>query len=209
MPTRLVIIRHGEAQCAVDSLIGGPNACTGLSENGRGQAERLRDRLVRTGELADADVVLTSVLPRAIETAAIIAPGLGRGGEVEAKQDCDLCELHPGEADGLTWEQYRERFGNMMDRSPYVRIAPGGESIAEFLFRVGRALTRVVADHPDQTVVIAGHGGLVWGSVHVFADLPMKSVWFDAENTSITEWSISPEATKLVRLNDCAHLTFA
>ena len=205
--TRLVIIRHGEAQCAVDSKIGGFNGCVGLSDKGRSQAELLRDRLIRTGELADASVVMTSVLPRAIETAEIIAPGLGPAGEVDAKQDCDLCELHPGEADGLTWEQYRERFGSEMERDPYVPIAPGGESIAEFLLRVGRTLTRIVAEHPEETVVIAGHGGLVWGSVHVFADLSIQSAWFDAENTSITEWELGGARAKLVRLNDHAHLS--
>ena len=205
--TRLVIIRHGEAQRAVDSKIGGFNGCVGLSDKGRSQAEQLRDRLIRTGELADASVVMTSVLPRAIETAEIIAPGLGPAGEVDAKQDCDLCELHPGEADGLTWEQYRERFGSEMERDPYVPIAPGGESIAEFLLRVGRTLTRIVAEHPEETVVIAGHGGLVWGSVHVFADLSIQSAWFDAENTSITEWELGGARAKLVRLNDHAHLS--
>ena len=205
--TRLVIIRHGEAQCAVESKIGGFKGCTGLSDNGRRQAELLRDRLLRTGELSDADVVLTSVLPRAIETAAIIAPGLGQAGEIEAKQDCDLCELHPGEADGLTWDEWGERYGRIdMRANPYAPIAPGGESIAEFLSRVGRTLTRVVNDHPDQTVVISGHGGLVWGSVHAFADLPIRSAHFDAENTSITEWSIETEPARLVRLNDFAHL---
>ncbi|TML43349.1 MAG: histidine phosphatase family protein, partial [Actinobacteria bacterium] len=93
--TRLVLIRHGLAQCAVDSIVGGIKGCTGLAPDGRTQAERLRDRLLRTGELRDADAVYTSVLPRAIETAEIIAPGLGRAGEAPAKQDADLCELNP------------------------------------------------------------------------------------------------------------------
>src|SRR4051812_27774941 len=206
--TRLVIIRHGQAQCAVDSLIGGHNTCTGLSDEGRRQAALLRDRLIRTGELNDTDVVFTSVLPRAIETAEIIAPGLGRAGEIAAKQDCDLCEWHPGEADGLTWDEYRERFPQFDSRlKPYVPIAPGAESLGQFLFRVGSTLSRIVADHPDQTVVIAGHGGLVWGSIHAFADLPFRSIHWGAQNTSITEWRLDGEAIELVRLNDCAHLS--
>jgi probable phosphoglycerate mutase len=210
--TRLVIIRHGEAQCAVDSLVGGPKGCTGLSDEGRHQCELLRDRLLRTGELDDTDVVLTSVLPRAIETAQIIAPALGPAAEIEAKQDCDLCELHPGEADGLTWDEYRTRYADTdMRANPYAPIAPGGESIAEFLLRVGRTLTRIVIDHSDQTVVIAAHGGVVWGSMRAFMDLPMRSAFLEAQNTSLTEWQIDSAAgvTKLVRFNDAAHLTLA
>src|SRR4051794_27890398 len=111
--TRLFIVRHGHAMCALNSVIGGVKGCTGLSPEGRAQAEKLRNRLLRTNELADADVLLTSVLPRAIETASIIAPALGKAGEVEPKQDCDLCELHPGDADGMTWDAWEERYGRI------------------------------------------------------------------------------------------------
>ena len=205
--TRLVLIRHGLAQCAIDSIVGGVKGCTGLADEGRRQAELLRDRLLRTGELAGADVLYTSVLPRAIETAEIIAPALGRAGESPAKQDADLSELLPGEADGLTWEQYRERYNVDMGANPYAPIAPGGESIADFLVRVGKTLTRIVDEHPGQTVVVAGHGGLIWGSMACFLDLPLRRrASFDPENASITEWYFEAPHTTLVRFNDYAHL---
>lgn len=74
--------------------------------DGAGQAEALADRLARTGELADASVLLASVLPRAVETAEIVAPALGG---LEVTQACDFCELHVGAADGLlSWEEFRE-----------------------------------------------------------------------------------------------------
>ncbi|HEX2064408.1 MAG TPA: histidine phosphatase family protein, partial [Acidimicrobiales bacterium] len=66
--TRLALIRHGEAKAALERVVGGQRGCTGLSERGRAQAEALRDRLARTGELT-ADVLLASTLPRAVETA--------------------------------------------------------------------------------------------------------------------------------------------
>ena len=66
--TRLVLIRHGEAQSAIDGVVGGPLGCTGLSELGRRQADALAARLVRTGELAGAVALYASTLPRAIET---------------------------------------------------------------------------------------------------------------------------------------------
>ena len=57
--TRLVLIRHGESQVTVDRVVGGSKTCSGLSDRGRRQAEALRDRLARTGEL-QADVLLAS-----------------------------------------------------------------------------------------------------------------------------------------------------
>ena len=97
--TRLVLVRHGESRATVDRTLGGHESCRGLTERGRRQAQALADRLERTGELSDTSVLLTSVLPRAIETAEIVAPALG---SLEIERDCDFCEFHVGEADGLT-----------------------------------------------------------------------------------------------------------
>src|SRR4029453_8022392 len=94
-PTRVVLIRHGEAQVAVDQIVGGHEGCTGLSELGRRQAEALRDRLAGTDELAAATALSASILPRAIETAEIIAPAFG---DLKVETHCDLCEIHPGQA---------------------------------------------------------------------------------------------------------------
>ena len=51
-PTRLVLIRHGESNTTVARVLGGPRTCSGLSELGRRQAERLRDRIAEAGELS-------------------------------------------------------------------------------------------------------------------------------------------------------------
>ena len=58
--THLYLIRHGEALGAVKRIIGN----TPLSPFGITQAERLRDRLAATGEIA-ADVLISSTLVRA------------------------------------------------------------------------------------------------------------------------------------------------
>ena len=76
-PTRLVLIRHGESRSTIDRVVGGHEGCGGLTDRGVLQAKALYERLDRTGELAGATTLLTSVLPRAIQTAEIIAPALG------------------------------------------------------------------------------------------------------------------------------------
>src|SRR4051794_3726582 len=105
---RLILVRHGEAFAGFHGPIAGPTGCTGLTPHGRQQAETLREHLAVSGQVR-ADVLLVSVLPRAIETASIIAPGLGL--EI-AGQDCDLCEFHTGEADGVDWSEYNARYGS-------------------------------------------------------------------------------------------------
>jgi 2,3-bisphosphoglycerate-dependent phosphoglycerate mutase len=208
--TRLVLVRHGEARAALDRVVAGERGCSGLSDLGRLQARLLRDRLARTGEVV-ADVLASSTLPRAIETAEIIAPVLA-GSMVEKPeivQDRDLSELHPGECDTLSWDEYAERYGVDMRSRPFEPMSPGGESLAEFNVRVGRALTRLADENEGRSVVVACHGGVVMSSMNCFLGLPVlpsPAVDLLVTNTSLTEWERRQGQWRLVRYNDAAHL---
>mgnify|MGYP003334228632 FL=1 len=91
--TRLILVRHGESNVTVQRIIGGPRTCTGLSDLGRQQAERLRDRWASTGEV-EADVLIASQYPRAYETAQIVAPALG---DLPIVRDDGWGEHEPGQ----------------------------------------------------------------------------------------------------------------
>lgn len=207
--TTLCLIRHGESVAQVERFVSGHDTCRGLSDLGRRQAEALRDRLARTGEI-QADVLLTSVLPRAIETASIIAPAVGGH---EPVQDCDFCEIHAGEAEGLTWDEFGERYPST-GWDPMVPAAPGGESWYAFGERVGRTLQRYAEQHADQTIVAAVHGGVVEQSLfHLLGIDAAANQAGHVANTSITEWRfetnpfrLGPPRWTLARYNDAAHL---
>jgi probable phosphoglycerate mutase len=207
--TRLFLIRHGESVAQVEGFVSGHDTCRGLSELGRRQVTALRERLQRTGEI-DADVLLTSVLPRAIETAEIVSPAIGG---LTAVQDCDLCEIHPGDGEGLTWDEWRARYFRA-DYDPSTPSAPNGESWVGFNERVAGALKRYVEQHEGSTMVAAVHGGVVEASVSAFTDLPpTHGTLAPVINASITEWvHHEPEFGRrdarwqLVRWNDAAHL---
>jgi probable phosphoglycerate mutase len=207
--TRLVIVRHGEAVSNVEDSLGGHDSCRGLTEQGRRQVEALAERVRESGELRGAAALYTSVLPRAIETAEILAPALD---DLPIEQTCSLCERHVGIADGLTWAEYEATYGREVpgvddDRA----MAPGGESWAAFLDRAEAALCDVMTAHPEQLVVIAAHGGIVGSSVIRFLGLPMNGAGFRgyADNSSITEWEWTGRRWWFVRYNDAAHLDAA
>ena len=204
--TRLVVIRHGEAACNAEDFIGGHASCRGLTDRGRRQVAALAERLERTGELDGADAVWTSVLPRAIETAAILAPALGRA----ASRSCDLCERHPGEADGLSWAEYEERYGagTLPGVGPDVPLSPGGESWSGFVARAAGTLAGLARSHQGRLVVVVAHGGVVDASLIAFLGLATHGpgVRFHAENSSLTEWQHTGACWRLVRYNDAAHL---
>ena len=205
--TRVVLVRHGEATCNAAGVVGGPTGCTGLSALGVAQAERLRDRLLATGELDGAAAVYASVLPRALETAAIVAPALRGAGPAVA--DCDLCELHPGVADGLKWSEFSDRFGAPdWDVDPDVVLAPGGESWTGFVRRVGGALRRTAGRHRGELVAVFCHGGVIEASIETLlpVDRGRGRLKLRTAHTSLTEWERDPEGWRLLRYNDVAHL---
>jgi probable phosphoglycerate mutase len=65
MTARLILIRHGDSWHRVRGVGGGPKGDTGLTEQGRAAASRLRDRLARRPDLAGA-ALYNSTLPRAV-----------------------------------------------------------------------------------------------------------------------------------------------
>jgi probable phosphoglycerate mutase len=204
--TRLVLIRHGESLAQEQGFVSGHDTCIGLSDRGRTQAAALRDRLLATDELGTVDTVYTSILPRAIETASILAPALG---DVAPRAECDWCEIHAGEAEGLTWDVLRERYAIDGDPDPFRTAIPGAETWAEFSVRAGARLRRVANDHPGARVVVVCHGGVIGASFVALGDVPIRqatTLTRETVNTSITEWRRTGTSWHLVRYNDAAHL---
>jgi probable phosphoglycerate mutase len=205
-PTTLVLIRHGESNVTVNRVIGGHRTCSGLSELGRLQAERLRDRLTDTGELA-ATTLIASNFQRAIETAEVIAPAFG-GLPVEV--DAGFGEHDPGpDIDGMTFAAYIERFGTPdWAGDPHVDVFPGGETTAQFHLRVGQAISRTVRAHDGGTVVVSCHGGVVDAAFRHLLRMPVTGTFeLQTLNTAITEFRLMPSGTwRLIRYNDAAHL---
>ena len=103
--TRIILIRHGASHHADDGVVGGPRGCRGLTNVGRQQAEALARRLNR--ELQEPpSAVYCSVLPRAVETAEILAK---RPWACQpSSRTASLCTWHtPPAADGMPWSEYR------------------------------------------------------------------------------------------------------
>jgi broad specificity phosphatase PhoE len=203
----LILVRHGEAHAGFEGVIAGRTGCAGLTDRGRKQAEALRDHFAESGRIR-ADVLLASVLPRAVETADIIAPGLGL--EVHG-HECDFCEVHTGEADGLAWTEYAARYGSFdMESEPDRLFAPAGESWNSFHERVRGALERVADDHAGQTVVLVCHAGVITAAMRVLLGLPLVGTGAQLRptNTGLTEWEHDPSLGRwsLHSFNETSHL---
>jgi len=210
---RLVLVRHGQARAAVDAVVGGPRGCQGLTDLGRAQAGALAARWAATGELGRVDRVVSSALPRAVETADVLAPALGVGG---VDRDPELNELEPGECDGLAWEEVELRYGTFdVGLEPFRALSPGGESWAAFGARATTALRELATGSAGRTAVVVCHGGIIEQSLVLGLRLPPRtapgSLLVTPPNTSVTEWVVTAgergeQRWRLVRFADSAHL---
>jgi broad specificity phosphatase PhoE len=144
-------MRHGEVSYfEADGRPADP-ANVPLNEEGIAQATAVADAL-RGIEL---DRVVTSGLPRTLETAAIVAP------EAEAESWPELRELQGGRLSEIPPDLLEHEFVNAFrgvipNDARFLR----GESIGEFFDRVLPALDRLVADDTWHTALAVLHGAV-------------------------------------------------
>ena len=100
--------------------------------------------------------------------------------------------MRVGEADGMRLDVFAATYGVPdYEREPYRPLAPGGESWAQFMLRVGTTLHRIAEEYDGKTVVIVCHGGVIDGSMICLFGLnthALPAADLHTHNTSITHW---------------------
>ena len=167
MPTRLVLVRHGETDWNRDNRFQG-HADPPLNETGRAQARALATEFRREAFAA----LYTSPLRRAAETAAIIGYELG----LEPRPDDALKEVDVGSWSGLTRAEVERRYATGYAR--WLEFGHGwddGETYDELGARVVTGLARIAERHDGGDVLAITHGG------------PIRSALASAERVSFDE----------------------
>ena len=138
-------MRHAEV-----SYVGEPDPkVVRLTERGLEQAAAAHRAL----EDVRFDVMVTSSLPRTIETAAVVAPG------VEPVRWPEFDEWRGGRFDAIPSDELEQVFvGSLQIRDEEARFL-GGESLGEALDRVLPALDRLLAAEWE-TALAVFHGGV-------------------------------------------------
>jgi broad specificity phosphatase PhoE len=147
----LLLVRHGETDWNRDGRWQG-HSDTHLNDLGRKQAARL------AAELDGVDVVYSSDLARARETAEILAARL----ELPVQVDPRLRERSFGTWEGKTGPEIEADFAGAHAR--WLAGGPGAddaEPFDDFAARVQAFLGEVVERHPDETVLVVAHGGSI------------------------------------------------
>ncbi len=151
--TVILLARHGETDWNTERRWQG-HADRPLNDVGRDQARELAETLAgRT-----IDVVYSSDLVRAHETARIVADRLG----LPVELDVGLREVDVGDWSGRAHDEVES-----VDPEGFRRWQgggkgwTGGESYDEMGSRVVDTVLRLAEAHPDETILIVSHGGSI------------------------------------------------
>jgi broad specificity phosphatase PhoE len=200
MPTRLLLVRHGQISANLESRWHGSTDAD-LTELGRSQARRVAAHLKRVRPQVAA--VYTSPLRRARDTAAPIAEALG----VPAIVDPALAEYGIGVLENETFEDLagRHRFFAQTD-ADVDWAPPGGESLAAVAARVLASWRDIARRHPAHEVVLVSHGAAIATGLASLLDRDPRT-WpgYRLRNTSITELELEP-TPRLVAFDLADHL---
>jgi probable phosphoglycerate mutase len=201
--TSLLLVRHGESMPARAGesfdLVDG-HGDPPLDPVGHEQARLVAERLA--GEAISAIYVTT--LRRTAETAAPLAERTGLTPLVEP----GLREVFLGEWEGGLFRirvAENHPIAQRMILEERWDVIPGAEESAVFATRVREALVRVAGRHPDQTVAVFTHGGVI-GRALAEATGSRPFAFSGADNGSISHLVLGPERWVVRAFNDVAHL---
>lgn len=210
--TRLVLVRHGASRSTEIQIVGGHLGCRGLSVEGVFQSERLSRRWLRNppyDKQFPYGGAYSSVMRRSRETAGIVLSPLGLSLNGSS---CDLCEIHPGVTDAISWQEVSKKYqGTNVSADPSVPIAPGGESWNQMSIRVADFFSRIIYRHRGQTVVAFTHNGVIDATLELWLGGSPRGLGLGSEPTGITIWTVETDGhgefrPTLVSYNDFSHL---
>ncbi len=172
MATQFLLIRHGQTDWNVARRRQG-HAGPGLNAAGREEAHAAARRLVALGGRFDA--LVSSDLPRAAETAAIIGKALG----LPVTTDTRLRERDQGAWTGQVFAGDYDLYADpdTPGADPLSSGPPGGETGQQVLDRAAAALDEIAARHPGGRVLIVSHGGLISALGWLASGLPVSQFW--------------------------------
>jgi broad specificity phosphatase PhoE len=153
--TALLLVRHAESSWNAAGRWQG-HGNPPLSDRGRAQANALVRELA--GEAID--VLVSSDLRRAVETATILGQARGLRPELNPR----LRELDLGDWEGLTRDQIERTAGDVLRRfeAGDLDVRPGGgENLRELEQRAFSAVTELVDAHPGRRLAIVTHLGVI------------------------------------------------
>lgn len=196
---KLILIRHGETEKNICNGLHALNDPEKLNETGRKQMEMTAIRLKRLSP----SKIYSSKEKRALESARILSDFL----HIPVKEIDGIQERNWGVFTGKPWEEVKRILDPMTLNERYHYVPQGGESWETFEHRLIEAMTKIVNDNTEETVVVVTHGGAIRALMPFLLGVPKEeSFKYDPDNASLTIFDFDENGFTKVIADDTAHL---
>jgi probable phosphoglycerate mutase len=203
--TRLILIRHAETEANASKVkVWQGSSDTPLTIRGEVQIAATAAHVATLQRRYTVDVFYVSSLPRASRTADAISRAIG----LLVQVDHDLREFDLGEWEGRTFSDLEdtENLSQRWNTDPHF-VPPGGESPYMFQRRIVTVFERLASFHPDRTVLVVTHGGVIRNLLGLWiGNGPDDWQRWKADNCSITILERKGQRWYPFLLNDTSHL---
>ncbi len=202
MKTRLIIVRHAEAEGnKIRRFHGWTDSA--LTERGHLQAVRVAERL----KDMPVDLIYSSSLKRTMQTAGYIA----KSKNLPVNASDELKEINGGDWEDLTWKELEEGWPadyDIWDNRPHLHKMPGGESMTEFHQRTLNEVLHIINQNLGKNICIVTHGTVIRTLICHFRTCSLEEMvnvsWCD--NTAVTIIDYENGEFSTVVEGDSSHL---
>ena len=190
-----ILMRHGETAWNRQGRVMGRHPVE-LTDHGREQVEAT----ARFARSIKPDLIVTSPLVRARQSAEIMAAGLGG---VEIVEEPAIAEVLYGRWEGMHYHDLIDDPHYITYRkSPIEHPTPGGETIPEVQARGVEAVMRTMEVHSGKRVLFVSHGDIVRTVLCHFLGLELKHFHrIRVDNATLSAVQIAGEFAEVKFLN--------
>lgn len=188
--TMICLVRHGETDWNAQGKIQGRTDIP-LNELGKQQAKECRDFLSQS----NWDVIISSPLKRAKQTAEIINEGL----HIPLIEMEEFQERSFGDAEGMPLD---ERIRKFPDRN-----YPNQEERSDLQARLLKGIKQIHSTYRDKKVLLVAHGAVINAILSMFSKGEIGSGKTSLINACISTVQFLEDKWNIIDYNQVSHLT--
>ncbi|MCK5635478.1 MAG: histidine phosphatase family protein [Anaerolineales bacterium] len=205
MVHKITLLRHGLSVGNKKGIIQGQMDFP-LSDEGSEQAHSLLHYWKQHNVCFD--VIVSSPLLRAKQTADIISSGM----DLPIELDATWCERQSGKAEGRPYAEVKLKYSDQPHDTPYDPLFETGESRWDIYIRAANSM-QVLVRRPAGAYLVVSHGAILGAAIHTVLGIPPVQgriqpirIGFNNTGYAVLEYDGGESRWWLHRLNATCHL---
>jgi len=206
MKTRLIFVRHAEAEGNLNRLFHGWYDSK-ITEKGHKQAKKVAERL----EGFPIDILYSSSLTRTLQTAQYISDIK----QLPIIRTDKMKEINGGDWENRTWDELPILYPNenyTWEKEPHLHQMPNGENVVEFNDRLMKEVKSIIDHNIGKIICIVTHGAAIRTMLCRFYGCTlehMKNInWHDNTSVTVVDYDNESDEFEVMMEGDAEHLEF-